>query len=134
MIKKFEILTKNRYELINITKKVEEFIKESKVEGGLVLIFVPHSTAGIVLTEDEAGLKNDWLSFLKKIVSGFDFEHNEIDNNADSHIISGFLGQGKTLGIEDGKLIKGTWQDIFLLELDGPRIRKVVVKILTEVR
>jgi len=98
----------------------------------LVLIFVPHSTAAVLLTENESGLKEDWLKVLEKIVSGFYFLHNQIDNNADSHILSGLVGQGKTLVIENNKLIHGTWQQIFLVELDGPRTRKVIVKVLKD--
>jgi secondary thiamine-phosphate synthase enzyme len=130
MLKEFNISTKERYQLIDITEKVEEIAQRSGVKDGLVLVFVPHSTAGIILTEDESGLKEDWLKFLKKIVSGFDFLHNRIDNNADSHILSGLVGQGKTLAVEDGKLVRGTWQQIFLAEFDGPRTRKVIIRII----
>jgi len=131
MLEKFEVLTKERYQLINITSQIEGILMASKVKDGLVVIFVPHSTAGVILTENETGLKKDWLIVLKKLVSGFDFLHNQIDNNADSHILSGLIGQGKTLLIKDGRLIRGTWQQIFLLELDGPRTRKIFIKILS---
>lgn len=129
MVKEFYVSTQKRYELVDITSKVEQLIKESKIENGLILIFVPHSTAAIVLTENESGLKSDWLAVLKKLVSGIDFLHNQIDNNADSHIISGLLGQGKILAVENGKMVLGTWQQIFLVELDGPRKRRIIVKI-----
>ncbi len=130
MIKEFSISSKDRYQLINITSEVEEVVVDSGVKDGLCLVFVPHSTAAIVLTENEEGLKKDWLAVLRKLVSGFDFLHDQIDNNADSHILSGLLGQGKTLPIEKGRLIRGTWQQIFLAELDGPRERRVRVKII----
>lgn len=130
MIKEINVSSKNRYQLIDITDKVEGIIRESKVKHGLVLVFAPHSTAGIILTENESGLKEDWLQILKKIVSGLDFLHNRIDDNADSHILSGLLGQGKTLIIENNELIRGTWQQIFLVELDGPRSRRIVVKFI----
>ncbi len=133
MTKEFNVSSKDRYQLIDITDKVEGIIRENKVKNGLILVFVPHSTAGIVLTENESGLKEDWMQVLKKIVSGSDFLHNRIDNNADSHILSGLLGQGKTLAIENSKLILGTWQQIFLVELDGPRSRRVVVKIIKDI-
>lgn len=129
MIKEFNISSKDRYQLIDITSEVEGVIADSGVKDGLCLVFVPHSTAAIVLTENEEGLKKDWLAVLKKLVSGFDFLHDRIDNNADSHILSGLLGQGKTLPIEKGRLIRGTWQQIFLAELDGPRERRVSVSI-----
>jgi len=132
MIKEFNISSENRYQLIDITDRVEEIVREGKTENGLVLIFTPHSTAGIILTENESGLKQDWLAVLKKLVSGFDFLHNKIDNNADSHILSGLLGQGKTLLIENSRLIRGTWQQVFLVELDGPRERKIIVKIIED--
>jgi secondary thiamine-phosphate synthase enzyme len=130
MLKEFNILTKERYQLIDITEKVEEIVQESEVKDGLVLVFVPHSTAGIILTENELGLKEDWLKFLKKLVSGFDFQHNRVDDNADSHILSGLVGQERILLVKGGQIIRGTWQQIFLLELDGPRNRKIIVKII----
>ncbi|MBU1110288.1 secondary thiamine-phosphate synthase enzyme YjbQ [Patescibacteria group bacterium] len=129
MNKKFCVSSQNRYQLIDITPQVEKIVVESKVDNGLCLVFVPHSTAAVILTESEEGLKNDWLAVLKRLVSGFAFLHDRIDNNADSHILSGLLGQGKTLAIEKGKLIRGTWQQIFLVELDGPRKRSVIVAL-----
>ena len=129
-IKEFNISTKKRQGLVDITGKVEEIVQESGVEEGWLFVFVPHSTAGIILTENEEGLKDDWLRVLNKLVSGFDFNHNRIDDNADSHILSGLVGQGKTLAIKDGELVRGTWQQIFLAEFDGPRKRRVVVSIL----
>ena len=129
MIKKFNVSTKDRYQLIDITDKVEEIVKESKIKNGSVLIFVPHSTAAVLLTENEPGLKQDWLNIFKKMVSGVDFLHDQIDNNADSHILSGLVGQGKVMPIENGNIIRGTWQQIFLAEFDGPRTRKIIVNI-----
>jgi len=130
MISEINISTQERYQLIDITDEVEKIVKENNVKDGLVLVFAPHSTAGILLTENEKGLKKDWLDFLKKLVSGFSFQHNRIDDNADSHLLSGFIGQERILPIKDGRLIRGTWQQIFLLELDGPRNRRVIIKII----
>lgn len=129
-INEINISTKERYQLIDITDKVETIVKESSVKDGLVFVFTLHTTAGILLNENEEGLKNDWLKVLGKWVSGFNFEHNKNDNNADAHILAGLIGQEKTLPIEDGKIIRGTWQNIFLAEFDGPRTRKIIVKII----
>ncbi len=123
------VSTQERYQLLDITNQVEKIVAENKIKEGLCLVFVPHSTAAIILTEDESGLKKDWLKILKKWVEGEKFEHDQIDNNADSHLLSGLLGQGKILPIENGRIIRGTWQQIFLVELDGPKTRKVVIKI-----
>jgi len=130
MLKEFDILTKEKYQLIDITEKVEEIVKESEIENGFVLVLTLHSTAGILLNENEPGLKEDWLKVFKKITSGIDFAHNRTDNNADAHIIAGLIGNEKTLALENGRLIRGTWQQIFLVELDGPRTRKVIIKII----
>jgi len=130
MIKEFRVATQNRYQLVDITAQVEEIVAKSKIRDGLCLVFVPHSTSAIILTENEEGLKRDWLKVLKKLVEGFSFEHDQIDNNADSHILSGLLGQEKTLPVENSKLIRGTWQQIFLVELDGPRKRKIIVNLI----
>ena len=130
MLKEINISTTQRYELVDITEKVERIIKESGIKEGEVLIFVPHSTAGILLTENEEGLKKDWLKIFEKITSGIDFFHNRIDDNADSHILSGLVGQEKTLLIKEGEILRGTWQEIFLAEFDGPRNRRVIVKVI----
>lgn len=118
--------TQDRYQLIDITSKVEE-----EVEGdGAVVISLPHSTAGILITEDEEGLKRDWLKIFRSLVEGFSFDHDKIDNNADSHILSGLVGQSKVLPVENDQLVRGTWQQIFLAEFDGPRERKILVKMI----
>ena len=142
MTKSFTVSSSKRQELINITEEVEKAVSESKTKEGICFVVVPHSTAALVLTENEEGLKKDWLKFLNRLVKSKDFsakggptpgwEHNRIDDNADSHILAGILGQGKVLPIENGKLQRGTWQQIFLVELDGPRERKVIVKIIKE--
>jgi len=129
MLEEFSVTTEKRYQLVDITQKVEEIIKESKIKEGIALIFVPHSTAGILLTENEEGLKEDFLRVFEKMVKGIDFLHNRIDNNADSHILAGIVGQERALAIKNSKLVRGTWQQIFLAEFDGPRTRKIFVKI-----
>ncbi|MFC1727108.1 secondary thiamine-phosphate synthase enzyme YjbQ [Patescibacteria group bacterium] len=128
----FSIQTNQRQELIDITDQIESEVENSKAKNGLCLVFLPHSTAAIILTENESGLINDWLKILKKLVMGGKFEHDRIDNNADSHLLSGLLGQGKTIPIENGRLVRGTWQQIFLVELDGPRTRKITVNFVSK--
>ena len=130
MLKEFNIITKEKYQLIDITDKIERTVEQAGIKSGLIFIFIPHSTAGLLLTENESGLKQDWLNVFKKIISGINWLHNRIDDNAESHILSGLIGQGKTLIIEDNKIIRGIWQQIFLVELDGPKNRRIVVKFI----
>jgi len=131
-MKEFGVSTQKKYQLVDITDRVEEIVREAGIKDGLVLAFVAHSTAAILLTENEEGLKQDWLDVLKKLVSGLDFQHNKIDDNADSHILSGLVGQGKIVPLEDGRIVRGTWQQIFLAEFDGPKTRKVIIKIISD--
>jgi len=126
------INSQTHHQLIDITEKIENCVKKSKINRGICLVFTPHSTCAVVLTENEERLKNDWTTFLLKQVEELDFQHNQIDNNADSHILAGILGQEKIIPIENNQLQLGTWQQIFLVELDGPRERKVVVKVIKE--
>jgi len=132
MEKEIKFITKEKYEMVEISSEIEEAIKEFKVKEGLILIFVPHSTCGIIFTENEAGLKKDWLNFFKEIIKRRNFFHNQIDNNALAHLLSGFIGQSKMLAIKEGRIFRGPWQQIFLAEFDGPRERKVFLKILKE--
>ena len=128
--KELSFSTEKRYQLVDITDSVEEIVRKTGIKEGQVLVFIPHSTAAILLTENEEGLKQDWLDVLKKLVSGFDFRHNRIDDNADSHILSGLVGQARVLPIEGGRIIRGTWQQIFLTEFDGPRTRRVIISVI----
>ncbi len=126
MIKK-EFSTNKKYELIDITDAVK---KAAKGKRGVVSVFTPHSTAAILITENEPNLKKDWVNFLQSQVEERSFLHDRIDNNAGSHILSGLIGQEKTFPV-DGDILTGTWQQIFLVELDGPRtVRKVNIKII----
>jgi len=81
------------------------------------------------LTENEEGLKNDWIEIFERLISGIDFQHNRIDDNATSHILSGLVGQEKILPIKNSGVVRGIWQQIFLVEFDGPRTRRVLVEI-----
>jgi secondary thiamine-phosphate synthase enzyme len=131
MEKKFTIATNKDIELVDITHKVEDIVAQSNVKDGLCLIFVPHSTAAVVITENESGLINDWENFLTRLTPDINYQHDRIDDNAQSHLLSGLLGQMKVLPIKNNQLERGTWQQIFLAELDGPRsTRNVVVKIV----
>lgn len=128
MIQTFEISTQDRFQLVDITQNIQEIVK--KEDCSLASVSLPHSTAAILVTENEENLKKDWLNFLKDQVDGKTFHHDKLDDNADSHLLSGLIGQQKTFIVKENKLLLGTWQQIFLVELDGPRQRKVVVKLV----
>ncbi|MDW7989265.1 MAG: secondary thiamine-phosphate synthase enzyme YjbQ [Archaeoglobaceae archaeon] len=122
-----EIKTRKRNEILDITTDIEKFLEGN----GVVLIFTPHTTASIILNEAESRLLEDILSFLEKIAPyNSYYKHNEIDDNADAHLKASLLGNSVVLPFENGKLQLGTWQRILFLEFDGPRTRKVFLKVI----
>ncbi len=124
-----KISTNKKIELIDITRKIK---KRARKRDGLINVFTPHSTAAILITENEPNLKKDWVDFLQSQIKNYDFLHDKLDDNAGAHILSGLIGQQKTMPLNDGP-DTGTWQQIFLVELDGPRkSRKVKVTIIND--
>ena len=124
----------NRRELIDITDDVYDFVREQHVKDGICLISAPHATAAIVANENERGLMHDILEKIEELFpeSGR-YAHNAIDDNADAHLAASFLGHSRTFAISKGRLVRGTWQNIFLVELDGPRShRKVHLQVVGE--
>jgi len=123
--------TSIRVEMVDITRLVEETVRSSALQEGLVNIYSRHSTSAVVINENEAGLVEDFLVALQKLVpTGAGYLHDRIDNNADSHIRGFLVGGSQTLPFADGRLMLGTWQSIFFVELDGPRHRKLTVTVL----
>lgn len=132
MTERFNVSTQKHYQLIDITSNVETAVNLSSTISGTVIVYTPHSTAAILVTENESGLINDWLDFVKKQFIDMKFEHDPLENNTDAHIFSGLIGQEKTFIIENGKIYTGKWQQIFLAEFDGPKIREVIIKIIND--
>ncbi len=128
------VSTKERFQLIDITGSVVDAVAKSGIKNGICLVFVPHATAAIIANEHENGLMEDILAKVKEIVEpSRQWKHNLIDNNAHAHIGATLLGANRVFPIKDGKLIRGTWQNIFLVEMDGPRgERHVIVETLGE--
>jgi secondary thiamine-phosphate synthase enzyme len=125
--KALAVSTRERYQLVDLTRSIEEIVAESKIEKGLCLVHASHATAAIIANENESGLVNDVLRKVKEIFPpGAGYLHDRIDDNASSHIASALIGASRAFPVEDGRLVRGTWQNIFLLELDGPRAHRVV--------
>ena len=126
-----DVKTHQRVEIIDITPQLKTALKRTGIKTGLVTIFSRHSTSGIVINENESGLVEDFKNALESLVpTRKSYNHNRIDNNADSHIRSFIIGSSETIPIEDGSLGLGTWQSAFFVELDGPRNRKVTLTFI----
>lgn len=113
---KLNIETSRRIELIDITSDIQEEVRISGVQEGVCIISTRHTTAGIIINENESGLREDILNLLDSLVpQGAGYRHDRIDNNADSHLKAVLLGSSEALPVVQGKLELGTWQSIFFL-------------------
>lgn len=124
-MERFEIRTEDRLEVQDITDQVTASVPANA--SGTVTVFVEHTTAGVMVNEGEPRLLSDFETALSELVSDTGWEHDEIDENADSHVRAMLVGQDVTVPVNDGKLQLGTWQSILLVECDGPRTRDVIV-------
>ncbi|MBU0612934.1 secondary thiamine-phosphate synthase enzyme YjbQ [Patescibacteria group bacterium] len=129
-----QLETHKQFELFDLTSEIEGEVYASEIKHGLCIITVPHATAALIANENEAGLKEDMMTRIQALApEENNYKHDQLDNNARAHIIAGILGPDLTFVIEEGRLVRGAWQNIFFVELDGPRsTRKVVVKIFGE--
>ena len=126
----FNVKTKKVDEFIDITYLVEQTLKESGFRDGVVVIFCPHTTAGITINENaDPDVVRDILVTLEKSFPRHgDYKHSE--GNSSSHIKASLMGSSATIIVDNGKLVLGTWQGIYFTEFDGPRNRKVYIKLL----
>ena len=126
-----DIKTSSREEIIDITSEVQKVIRESNIESGICLIYVPHTTCAITINENaDPDVKRDILYWLNKHVPQNDnFRHAE--GNSDAHIKTLMSGQSVELIIDASKPVLGTWQGIYFCEFDGPRKRRFLIKIIS---
>ena len=124
------VKTKNRCELVDITKDIERLVGKSGVVDGICHVFVPHTTAGITINENaDPDVVRDIIAELGKIVP-FEDNYAHGEGNSAAHIKSSMMGCSQAVLIEEGRLALGTWQSLFFCEFDGPRNRSVWIKIL----
>jgi secondary thiamine-phosphate synthase enzyme len=125
----FEVTTSRQAELLDLTAQVNDAVRQSGVERGLCNIFVPHTTAAVIVSENwDPDVTHDLLAHLEKLVPRqAGYRHGE--GNSQAHILSVMLGTSLNLPVEGGQLRLGRWQGVMLAELDGPRRRSVVVSV-----
>lgn len=134
--KRFKIETEKELDIINITKKTQQMVKDSDIEEGTATLFVSGSTAAITTIEYESGLIHDISEALERLFpKDMYYKHHEKwhDGNGHSHIRASFIGQSFTAPVTGGKIELGTWQQIILCDMDvKSRRREVIVKIIGE--
>jgi secondary thiamine-phosphate synthase enzyme len=124
--------TRGRVEFKEITSMIQKLVAESGVQSGTCFIFVPHTTAALLINENaDPGLRTDLDNFLKQLAPR-DKNYCHDDGNCDAHLKAAVIGCSKSLLIENGRLVLGTWQGVYLSEFDGPRRRELRVKIVSD--
>jgi secondary thiamine-phosphate synthase enzyme len=130
MIERITVITRGRERLEMITETVNNAVRRSGISDGLCHLFVPHTTAGILVNEsDDPAVLQDILERLDAMVPS-DISYHHLEGNAHAHIKAGLVGNSLTLPVSDGQLALGRWQGVFLAEFDGPRDRSIVVTVM----
>ncbi len=129
-IHKFDVQTPKREAFIDITRPVEDEVRNSKAQSGVCIVYVPHTTAAVTINENaDPTVKQDLLMTLRQAIpDSLSYAHSE--GNSPAHIKSSLVGASVTIFIEEGRLVLGTWQGIFFCEFDGPRRRQVYIRLI----
>ncbi len=125
----FSVDTDDRCTTVDVTDRIAAAVPDG-IDSGTCTAFVKHTTAGLIVQENEPRLCGDIESFLRDLVPDEGHAHDELDGNADSHLRAALLGPDVTVPIVDGQLALGTWQSVLFVECDGPRSRTVSVTIV----
>jgi secondary thiamine-phosphate synthase enzyme len=131
--RKLTVTTERRTQLVDITAQVRDAVEGDGAEGSAVLVYVPHTTAGVTINEHaDPAVARDFEAALERMVGdGWGWQHiEEGEENAPSHIRAALMGPQVLVPLDGGRLALGTWQGIFFCELDGPRQRTVLVSVL----
>lgn len=131
---RISVQTQGRHDLQNVTQDIDTVIADSGISAGICVVSVPHTTCGLTVNEEEQGLVEDMVRMAVELLAPLKarkpFQHDRIDHNAQAHLTSSLFGCSVTLPVRDGRLSLGTWQNVFLLDCDGPRNRRVEITIL----
>ncbi|MDO4859648.1 MAG: secondary thiamine-phosphate synthase enzyme YjbQ [Bacillota bacterium] len=124
-----QVKTTSHTQMLDITRLVQDAVTDSGVKSGICTIFIPHTTAAVTINENaDPDVVRDFTMEINKIVPWEDGYHH-MEGNSAAHLKSSMIGFSEQVIIEDGRLVLGVWQGIYFCEYDGPRTRKVIVKI-----
>jgi secondary thiamine-phosphate synthase enzyme len=124
------VSTHSRVEMVDITNQVAAIVDRTNIAEGHCLVFCPHTTAGVIINEHaDPDVTRDISHILSRLVPAHDHSYHHLEGNADAHIKATLVGNSVQLIVQNGRLLLGTWQGIFLCEFDGPRTRKVWISV-----
>lgn len=130
MLTDFEVKTNKEVELTDITYHLKEIIKKTGVDDGIMVIYSPHTTAGITINEGaDSDVVRDLIMEINKVIP-FKDNYRHFEGNSAAHIKNSLVGTSETVIIKDGQINLGRWQSVYFCEFDGPRQRKVFVKVI----
>ena len=130
-MREIKVVTRKRNEMVDITRDVQVVVEQENIGEGVAIVYVPHTTAGITINEGaDPSVQRDIVETLKNLVPETG-DYNHMEGNSDAHIKASILGSSVTVLIKNERLVLGTWQHIFFYEGDGPRTRKVTIKIFS---
>ena len=134
MFRSFQIKTSSRTEWIDMTRHVRDVIRESGIQDGICYVFVPHTTAAVTINENaDPDVSRDIVTALNKLIP-FEDRYQHLEGNSAAHIKATLVGSSVAMIVNAGKPVLGNWQGIFFCEFDGPRDRKVHVKVVGQQR
>jgi secondary thiamine-phosphate synthase enzyme len=127
-----KIKTTQRNQLVDVTEKIQEAVKKSKVKEGICIVYCPHTTAAVTINENaDPSVQADIIKKLNELVpAGAGYSHTE--GNADAHIKSAIIGNSRIIPIKENRLALGAWEGCVFCEFDGPRDRRLLISILRE--
>jgi secondary thiamine-phosphate synthase enzyme len=129
-MEEFCVKTDRKSQIIDITSRVAAIARQSAVSAGICCVYTPHTTAAITINENaDPNVCEDILEALAKLIPEGIWRHDRVDNNAAAHIKASIIGPSQAIPVQDGRLLLGTWQAVMLVELDGPRERRVIVEV-----
>jgi secondary thiamine-phosphate synthase enzyme len=127
----FTVKTSSPCEMIDITRRISDILHREGTTDGICQVFVPHTTAAVTINENaDPDVPMDILTILDRMVP-LRGGYRHLEGNSAAHVKASLIGASETVFIEEGRLVLGTWQSVFFCEFDGPRVRQVIVKILS---
>jgi len=131
-LQKFAVETSSRNDLVEVTDRLSGVVKSQSILQGMVIAYVPHTTAAITINENaDPDVKSDLLAKLSALVPQREAYYQHAEGNSDSHLKAAMLGHSVTVLVEAGRLVLGRWQGVYFCEFDGPRRRELIVKPLS---
>jgi secondary thiamine-phosphate synthase enzyme len=132
MLKRLEVKTTSRIQLIDITTHIKTLLRSENMSSGIIVVYVPHTTCGVTINENaDPTVKEDIIEVFDRLVPA-NGTYRHLEGNSDAHIKSSIVGSSVTVFVESGALVLGTWQGIFLAEFDGPRKRSILLKMVAD--